>query len=186
MPVAFDTDVNAAALAEARWGAAHDLKASGLENILYITVGTGIGGGALVDGSPLHGLIHPEMGHIRIPHNRDEDPFPGACRFHGDCFEGLASGLAMELRWGVNAERLEADHPAWRLEAHYLAVGLANLVHGEELKKSAQEHHELLDLLADGQGAAADKLMVRHIGHVLGWWAGKPELDDPLKIDEAR
>ena len=81
-----------------------------------------------MDGSPLHGLIHPEMGHIFIPHNRDDDPFPGACPFHGNCFEGLASGLAMELRWGVKAERLEPDHPAWRLEAHYLALGLANLV----------------------------------------------------------
>ncbi len=123
VPIGFDTDVNAAALAEARWGAAR-----GLDNVLYLTVGTGIGGGALVDGSPLHGLIHPEMGHIRIPHNREEDPFPGVCPFHGNCFEGLASGLAMELRWGVKAERLEPDHPAWRLEARYLGLGLANLV----------------------------------------------------------
>lgn len=122
-PIGFDTDVNAAALAEARWGAAR-----GLDNVLYLTVGTGIGGGALANGSPLHGLIHPEMGHIRIPHNRDEDPFPGVCPFHGNCFEGLASGLAMELRWGVKAERLEPDHPAWRLEARYLGLGLANLV----------------------------------------------------------
>ncbi len=121
--VAFDTDVNAAALAEARWGAAR-----GLDNILYITVGTGIGGGVVVDGSPLHGLIHPEMGHILIPQDREEDPFQGACPFHGNCFEGLASGLAMELRWGVKAERLEPDHPAWRLEARYLGMGLANLV----------------------------------------------------------
>jgi fructokinase len=123
VPIGFDTDVNGAALAEARWGAAR-----GLDNVLYITVGTGIGGGALVNGSPLHGLIHPEMGHILIPQNRDEDPFPGGCPFHGNCFEGLASGLAMELRWGVKAEHLEPDHPAWRLEARYLALGLANLV----------------------------------------------------------
>jgi fructokinase len=129
VPVAFETDVNAAALAEARWGAASDLKAIGLDDILYITVGTGIGGGALVKGSPLHGLMHPEMGHIRIPHNRDEDPFPGACLFHGDCFEGLASGFAMERRWGVTAERLEPDHPGWRLEARYLALGLETLVY---------------------------------------------------------
>jgi fructokinase len=128
VPIGFDTDVNAAALAEARWGAARDLKASGLDNILYITVGTGIGGGVLVDGSPLHGLIHPEMGHILIPQNREEDPFPGVCPFHGDCLEGLASGLAMELRWGVKAGHLEPDHPAWRLEARYLAMGLASLV----------------------------------------------------------
>jgi fructokinase len=122
-PIAFETDVNAAALAEARWGAAQ-----GLNNILYITVGTGIGGGALVDGLPLHGLVHPEMGHILIPQNRDEDPFPGACPFHGNCLEGLASGHAMERRWGVKAQFLEPDHPAWRLEAHYLGLALANLV----------------------------------------------------------
>jgi fructokinase len=88
-PVAFDTDVNGAALAEARWGAAR-----GLDNILYVTIGTGIGGGALVDGSPVHGLIHPEMGHILIPQD-PEDSFPGCCPFHGNCFEGLASGLAL-------------------------------------------------------------------------------------------
>jgi fructokinase len=123
VPIAFDTDVNGAALAEARWGAAR-----GFDDVLYITVGTGIGGGALVAGSPLHGLMHPEMGHILIPQNRDEDPFPGACPFHGNCLEGLAAGLAMELRWGVKAENLKPDHPAWPLEARYLALGLANLV----------------------------------------------------------
>jgi fructokinase len=123
VPIAFDTDVNAAALAEGRWGAAR-----GLDDILYITVGTGIGGGALVDGAPLHGLIHPEMGHILIPQNREEDPFQGACPFHGNCLEGLASGLAIEMRWGVKAEHLKPDHQAWRLEARYLGLGLANLV----------------------------------------------------------
>lgn len=122
VPVAFDTDVNGAALAEARWGAAR-----GLDNILYVTVGTGIGGGALVHGSPVHGLVHPEMGHILIPQD-PEDSFSGACPFHGNCFEGLASGLAMELRWGAKAEALASDHPAWGLEARYLALGLANLV----------------------------------------------------------
>jgi fructokinase len=123
-PIAFDTDVNGAALAEAKWGAAQ-----GLDNILYLTVGTGIGGGALVGGSPVHGLSHPEMGHMLIPRIPD-DRFAGACPFHGDCFEGLASGLAMELRWGVKAEALSPDHPAWRLQARYLAMGLANLVCG--------------------------------------------------------
>jgi len=122
LPVAFDTDVNAAALAEYRWGAAQ-----GLENFLYVTVGTGIGGGALVRGTPLHGRSHPEMGHMRIPHDRAEDPFPGTCPFHGDCLEGLASGFAIERRWGVQAESLPVGHPGWRLEAEYLALGLANL-----------------------------------------------------------
>ncbi len=124
LPVAFDTDVNAAALAEARWGAAQ-----GLDSVLYITVGTGIGGGALVNGATLHGLAHPEMGHIRIPHDREADPFPGACRYHGDCLEGLASGVAIERRWGSPADLLPPVHPAWPLEAHYLALGLANLVY---------------------------------------------------------
>jgi fructokinase len=123
VPVVFDTDVNAAALAESQWGAAQ-----GLDNLLYITVGTGIGGGALVNGAPLHGLTHPEMGHIFVPHDLQADPFPGACPYHSDCLEGLASGFAMERRWGVRPESLPVDHPAWALEARYLALGLANLV----------------------------------------------------------
>ena len=123
LPAAFDTDVNAAALAEARWGAAQ-----GLDNLLYLTVGTGIGGGALVNRTPLPGLTHPEMGHIFVPHDLQADPFPGTCPYHADCLEGLASGFAMERRWGMRAEPLPADHPAWALEARYLALGLANLV----------------------------------------------------------
>ncbi|MBN2241497.1 MAG: ROK family protein [Acidobacteria bacterium] len=123
VPVGFDTDVNAAVLGETRWGAA-----AGLSDALYLTVGTGIGGGAIVNGSVLHGLVHPEMGHIRIPHNLDEDPFPGCCPFHGDCLEGLASGPAMEARWGVDAGRLPDGHEAWILEARYLALGLASWV----------------------------------------------------------
>jgi fructokinase len=91
-------------------------------------VGTGIGGGAFVDGKVLHGLIHPEMGHIRIPHDRSRDPYAGCCPFHGDCLEGLASGPAIEARWGSPARDLPADHPAWALEAHYLALGLATWV----------------------------------------------------------
>ncbi len=122
LPIAFETDVNAAALAEYRWGAAQ-----GLDDFLYITVGTGIGGGALVRGAPLHGRSHPEMGHMRIPHDPSADPFPGTCPFHADCLEGLASGFAMERRWGIKAESLPADHPGWLLEGQYLGLGLANL-----------------------------------------------------------
>jgi len=122
VPVGFETDVNAAALGEARWGAG-----VGLSNLLYLTVGTGIGGGALVDGRVVHGLVHPEMGHIRVPHELARDPFPGACPFHGDCLEGLASGPAMMRRWGKPPERLPRDHPAWPLEAHYLALAVVNL-----------------------------------------------------------
>jgi fructokinase len=119
LPVGFDTDVNAAALAEYRWGAAR-----GLDSCLYLTVGTGIGGGAVIGGQMIHGMMHPEMGHVRIPHDREADPYPGFCTYHGDCLEGLACGPAMEARWGVRAETLPSDHPAWELEAHYLALGL--------------------------------------------------------------
>lgn len=123
LPVGIDTDVNGAALGEWRWGAAREL-----DNFLYLTVGTGIGGGAFVNGRVVHGLLHPEMGHIRVPHDLATDPFAGSCPFHGDCLEGLATGVAMEKRWGQKAETLPAAHPAWELEAHYLALALANYV----------------------------------------------------------
>ena len=123
VPVRFDTDVNAAIFGEARWGAAR-----GVSNALYLTVGTGIGGGAIVGGQILHGLSHPEMGHIRIPHDTAADPFPGVCPYHGDCLEGLASGPAIAGRWGESGGDLPRDHPAWALEAHYLALGAASLI----------------------------------------------------------
>jgi fructokinase len=119
VPIGFDTDVNAAAVGEWRWGAAQ-----GLDTFVYLTVGTGIGGGGLANRQRLHGLLHPEMGHIPLPHDTDADPFPGLCPFHGDCFEGLASGPAIEKRWNRRAESLPPDHPAWGLEVHYLALAL--------------------------------------------------------------
>lgn len=121
VPVGFDTDVNAAALGESRWGAAQ-----GLHTFVYLTVGTGIGGGGMVNGGLMHGLLHPEMGHIRIPHDREADPYEGGCPFHGDCLEGLATGPAIEERWGTRPEELPPDHPAWDLEAEYLAQALVN------------------------------------------------------------
>jgi len=123
LPVGIDTDVNAAALGEQRWGAAQ-----GLRTFLYLTIGTGIGGGAMVEGKLLHGLMHPEMGHIPIPHDRNRDPFEGICPYHNDCFEGLASGPALEARWGARAETLSEDHPAWALEAHYVAYAVVNYI----------------------------------------------------------
>ena len=123
VPVTVDTDVNGAALAEHRWGSGR-----GVGTLVYVTVGTGIGGGALVDGRPIHGLVHPEMGHVRVPHDRTRDPFDGTCPHHGDCWEGLASAPALAARWGREAEALPDDHPAWELEAHYLALGLTSVV----------------------------------------------------------
>jgi fructokinase len=123
VPVGFDTDVNVAALGERRWGAAQ-----GLDTFVYLTIGTGIGGGGMVNGKLIHGLVHPEMGHIRIPHDRDRDPYAGACPYHGDCLEGLAIGPALEARWGQRGETLPADHPAWELEAGYLALGLVSII----------------------------------------------------------
>lgn len=123
IPVALDTDVNAAALGEGRWGAAQ-----GLHTFVYITVGTGIGGGAVIHGRRLHGLLHPEMGHLCIPRDRERDPFPGVCPYHGDCWEGLASGPAMAARWGQPPEAWPPDHPGWALEAEYVALGLVNLI----------------------------------------------------------
>lgn len=123
VPVGFDTDVNGAALGEHRWGAAR-----GLDTFVYLTIGTGLGGGGMVNGKLIHGLVHPEMGHMLIPHNWDADPYAGFCPYHGDCWEGLAAGPALEGRWQTRAENLPPDHPAWELEAHYLALGLVNII----------------------------------------------------------
>jgi fructokinase len=123
VPVVIDTDVNAAAVGERGGG-----RGAGLDDFVYLTVGTGIGGGAFVAGVLLRGIQHPEIGHMRIPHDRDADPFPGNCPYHGDCLEGLASGVAMLERWGCPAEELD-DPRAWDLEASYLAHGLVNLTY---------------------------------------------------------
>jgi fructokinase len=123
VPVAFDTDVNAAALGEHKWGAAR-----GLDTFVYVTVGTGIGGGAMIEGKLVHGLLHPEMGHMRIAHDQEADPFAGVCPFHGDCWEGLATGPAIEARWGSKGQELPPGHKAWQLEAEYLALGVTNLI----------------------------------------------------------
>lgn len=121
--IGFDTDVNGAALGEWRWGAAQ-----GLDSFIYLTIGTGIGGGGLINGELMHGLLHPEMGHIPLPHDLELDPFKGTCPIHGDCFEGLASGTAIEKRRGQKAEKLPLDHPAWDLEAHYIALALRSFI----------------------------------------------------------
>jgi fructokinase len=122
VPIVLDTDVNAAALGEWRWGAA-----AGLDTFCYITVGTGIGGGAVANGRLLHGLLHPEFGHMRIPHDLARDPFDGICPYHGDCLEGLASGEAIRQRWGRPGQELSGP-AAWETEAQYLAFALVNVV----------------------------------------------------------
>lgn len=123
VPIAWDTDVNAAALGEHEWGGAR-----GLDTFIYLTIGTGIGGGGMVRGELMHGLVHPEMGHIALPHDQAADPYPGRCPFHGDCLEGMAAGPAIEERWGVSGKELPPDHEAWKLEAEYLALGLRTFV----------------------------------------------------------
>jgi len=122
-PVGFDTDVNAAALAEHRWGAARDVG-----SFVYLTIGTGIGGGVLIDGVPIHGLMHPEIGHIYPRRHPLDLEFAGVCPFHGDCLEGVAAGPAIIARTGVSLEQLDESHPQWEIEADYLGQLCAQLV----------------------------------------------------------
>lgn len=125
VPVSIDTDVNAAAFGEQYWVPEN----RSLDPFLYITVGTGIGVGAIINGAPLHGLLHAEAGHIALPHDRRRDPFPGVCPYHDDCLEGLASGLSMTKRWERKPEYLPDAHPGWDLESDYLALALVNLIY---------------------------------------------------------
>jgi fructokinase len=122
-PIGFDTDVNAAALAEHRWGAARDVA-----NLVYLTIGTGIGGGVLVDGVPIHGLMHPEIGHIYPRRHPLDTGFDGVCPFHRDCVEGLASGPAILARSGASLGELGESHPQWEIQADYLGQLCAQLV----------------------------------------------------------
>lgn len=122
IPIGFDTDVNGAALGELEHGAA-----KGLNSVLYITVGTGIGAGAVVEGSLINGLLHPEMGHIYVRRHR-KDNYEGGCPYHRDCLEGLAAGPAIEARWGMRGDEIPEEHEAWEMEAYYLAQALVNYI----------------------------------------------------------
>ncbi len=170
VPVALDTDVNAAALGEWRWGAA-----AGLDTFVYITVGTGIGGGAVAGGRLVHGLLHPEFGHMRIPHDRAADPFDGICPYHGDCLEGLASGEAIRQRWGRAGEELSAT-AAWDIEAEYLALALVNVI----CTLSPQR-------IIIGGGVAKQPALLplarRRVRELLAGYLRAPELTDAAAID---
>ena len=124
VPMTIDMDVAASALGEYKWGASLDIDPS-----LYLTIGTGIGGSYILNGKPLRGLVSLEMGHLRIPHDNQIDPFMGACPYHGDCFEGLASGPAIQTRFSKPAETLPDDDPFWELETGYIASALANYIY---------------------------------------------------------
>lgn len=123
VPTAIDTDVNAAALAEAQMGAAQNC-----DPVVYVTVGTGIGVGVYAGGAPIHGIGHPEGGHIWPRRHPAHQAFTGICPYHGDCLEGLASGTALAAAWGCPADVLPADHPAWEAEADYLGQLCATLI----------------------------------------------------------
>ena len=165
LPAGFDTDVNAAALGEHRWGAAQDV-----DSFIYLTVGTGIGGGAMVEGKLLHGLLHPEMGHILLPRHDNDINFNGVCPFHGACFEGLASGPAIQARWGHPADELNDDHEAWSLQAHYMAVGLWSLICTLSPRRLIlgggvmEQEHLLPAIRSSLQSVAAEYLQVQQLG----------------------
>ncbi len=122
VPVGFDTDVNGSMLGECTWGCAR-----GLDTAIYITVGTGVGVGVLAGGKLLHGMQHPEGGHMLTP-AREDDPYKGKCPYHGHCLEGLAAGPAIEERWGAKAKDLARRPEVWELEAHYLAYAITNYI----------------------------------------------------------
>ncbi|MCE1253852.1 MAG: ROK family protein [Anaerolineae bacterium] len=123
MPTVIDTDVNAAAMGEYLWG-----NAGGISPFVYFTIGTGIGMGGLFNGSLMHGLIHPEAGHMILKRDPITDPYAGFCAYHGDCFEGLASGPAIRARWGQSSHTMPDQHPAWKLEANYIAQAMVNTI----------------------------------------------------------
>ncbi|MEK3914120.1 ROK family protein [Paenibacillus sp. FSL H7-0331] len=123
VPIGFDTDVNAAALGEAQWGAA-----KGLDSCVYVTIGTGIGAGAIVEGKLLHGLLHPEMGHTPVKRH-PEDKYAGNCPYHQDCLEGMATGPAIEKRWSQKGHNLQQNDQVWEFEAYYLAQAVTHLIY---------------------------------------------------------
>ncbi len=162
-PVAIDTDVNGAALAEWKWGAGQ-----GSNSTLYLTVGTGIGGGAVVGGHLIHGVTHPEMGHIRLPRHADDREFAGHCPFHGDCLEGLASGPAIRARWGASLSDLPANHPAHAIIAWYLAQAVATF------QAILEPARIVMGGGVMGTPALLDRVRAEAIAASAGYFAGDP------------
>ncbi len=164
VPVAIDTDVNAAGLAEARWGAGR-----GLSCLVYLTIGTGVGGGAIINGRPVHGRLHPEMGHMLLPQPR-HDAFAGTCPFHGDCAEGLLCGPALAERFGEPAEQVSADDPRWAAVRIDLAAFLVQIIHAYSPQRI---------LVGGGVGMGQGLSLERVRGHIKTLLGGYyPELDD--------
>ncbi len=122
IPIGFDTDVNGSLLGEVTWGAA-----KGLKDVLYITIGTGVGGGILSGGNVVHGMLHPELGHMKLV-KAEDDTYGGKCPFHGTCLEGLAAGPAIEARWGAPARELIDREEVWELESFYIAQALSTFI----------------------------------------------------------
>lgn len=166
-PCVIDTDVNCAALAEARHGAAY-----GLDRSCYVTIGTGIGVGIVRSDGSAAAAGHPEAGHIRVPRARDDAGFAGVCPYHGDCLEGLASGPAMRARWGVAAEDMADDHAGWDVAAHYIACLCVNLTYTARPQRivlggGVMEHAGLHDRVRGRFAALAG-------GYALDRWSADP------------
>lgn len=123
VPVGFDTDVNGSALGEATWGCTQDTDTS-----LYLTIGTGVGAGIIINGKPLHGMLHPEAGHISLIRHPKDTSFVCNCPYHTNCFEGFAAGPAIEKRWGKKAIQLKDEQEVWEMEAYYIGQALANYI----------------------------------------------------------
>ena len=171
--ISWDTDVNAAALGEARWGAG-----KGADPIIYLTVGTGIGGGCLVNQQPIHGLLHPEIGHMLLPRIRmpdgSEDLFPGfGCPFHDRCWESMASGPALAARLGRPATDANPDDPVWDIEAQYLALGIANCVLAISPRRIV-----LGGGVIEGHGEHLLPKIRRYLARALNGYIDRPEVRD--------
>ena len=168
VPLALDTDVNAAALAECRWGAGRDV-----QDLVYVTVGTGIGAGVVVRGQPLHGLLHPELGHLRPRRHPLDDGFEGVCPYHGDCFEGLANGPALVMRLGCELSDAPSGHPVWEIEADYLGqlcaqIALAFSPQRIVLGGGVMQHERLFAPLR------------ARMRHWLGGYLARPQLEQDI------